>query len=292
MCVAGCRETVLSRLDRRDFLKVATAATLGAAVAHVTGAPALAHEPEDEADIAHVLGRPFHQVVDLTHVMTPDFPTFSGQPQLQFETIAQFGRDGYNMYRWLLVEHTGTHMDAPIHFSANQWSADMIPISMLVVPLIVVDIRHKSAANPDAQLTPDDLHAWERRHGRIPEGVCVAMNSGWADRLGTPGFRNADAKGVMHFPGFHVEAVDFLAEERNAHGIAVDTLSLDYGPSADFATHYRWLPTNRWGMENVANLDKLPPKGSTIITGSPKIAGATGGPSRVIALVHRGRGHR
>lgn len=111
------------------------------------------------------------------------------------------------------------------------------------------------------------------------------MNSGPADKVHTPEFRNADANGVMHFPGFHVEAVEYLLEERQVNGIAVDTLILDYGPSADFATHYRWLPTNRWGLEAIANLDELPAKGATLIVGSPTIAGATGGPCRLIALV-------
>jgi kynurenine formamidase len=111
------------------------------------------------------------------------------------------------------------------------------------------------------------------------------MNSGWAGKVNSPEFRNADANGVLHFPGFHVEAVEFLLEEREVNGIAVDTLSLDYGPSPDFATHYRWLPTNRWGLEAIANLDELPARGVTLIVGSPTIAGATGGPCRLIALV-------
>ena len=89
----------------------------------------------------------------------------------------------------------------------------------------------------------------------------------------------------MHFPGYHIEAIEFLLGERDAKGIMVDTLSLDHGPSADFAVHYRWLPSNRWGIENAANLGALPESGATVIVGGPKIAGATGGPSRVIALM-------
>jgi kynurenine formamidase len=167
-------------------------------------------------------------------------------------------------------------------------SADQIPLSMLIVPLVVVDIREKAEENPDAQLTVQDLRRWERRHGRIPRDACVAMNSGWAEKVNTPEFRNADANGVLHFPGFHIEAAQFLLEERQVHGIAVDTLSLDYGPSPDFAVHYLWLPSNRWGLEAVANLNDIPPRGTTLIVGGPKVIGATGGPSRLIALVQGG----
>jgi kynurenine formamidase len=111
------------------------------------------------------------------------------------------------------------------------------------------------------------------------------MYSGWEAWLGSEKFRNADQAGVMHFPGFHVEAVQFLLQERNVTAIAVDTMSLDYGASADFAVHNTWLPANRWGMENVANLGELPPLGATFVAGAPKIRGASGGPSRVLALV-------
>jgi kynurenine formamidase len=223
--------------------------------------------------------------IDLTHTMGTDFPTFGGTPNLEIETLFTFGANGYNMLRWLLIEHTGTHMDAPFHFSADQNTADMIPISDLVLPLAVVDIRQKVAENPDAQLTPDDIKAWESQHGPLPDRACVAMYSGWEEHLGTDKFRNADDDGIMHFPAFHIEAIQFLLEERTALGIAVDTLSLDFGPSTDFAVHYAWLPTNRWGMENVANLGQLPPMGATIVAAGPKIKGATGGPSRVLALV-------
>lgn len=88
-----------------------------------------------------------------------------------------------------------------------------------------------------------------------------------------------------HTPGFHAEAVEFLLSERDVKGIVVDTLSLDRGLSGDFPVHTRWLGSNRWGLECAANLGELPPKGSTLVVGSPKIAGASGGPSRVFALL-------
>ena len=283
MCVPGTREVVMKRLSRRDFFKATAALMAGA----LLPAPALdtASSEAEALDLAEALARPFKRAVDLTHVITEDFPTYFGTSNLDIETLFSFDPNGFQMYRWHLVEHTGTHMDAPFHFAPDGMSADEIPLSMLIVPLVVVDIRRKAEENPDAQLTVEDLRRWERRHGHIPKNACVAMNSGWAEKVDTPEFRNADANGVLHFPGFHIEAAQFLAEERKVHGIAVDTLSLDYGPSPDFAVHYFWLPTNRWGMEAVANLDSVPARGATLIVGGPKVVGATGGPSRLIALV-------
>src|SRR2546428_9287319 len=88
-----------------------------------------------------------------------------------------------------------------------------------------------------------------------------------------------------HFPGFGPEAAEWLMQERRVAGLAVDTLSLDHGPSKDFKTHYLWLPSGRWGLENVANLDKVPAAGATLVVGIAKVKDATGGPARLIALV-------
>jgi kynurenine formamidase len=270
MCAPHCIAVVERRLSRRGLLGAGAAAGAALALPRM----AMAAEP-----------RSFARVIDLTHPLGPEFPTFDGSPGIELETLVTFAEHGYNMFRWHLVEHTGTHMDAPIHFSADGQSAEAIPAEHLVVPLVVVDIRNKAAADADAQLTPDDLVAFEALHGQVPDGACVAMNSGWAERVSGEGFRNADGDGVMHFPGFHPEAADYLMSERNAIGIAVDTLSLDHGPSADFATHYAWLPSGRWGLECVAGLDGVPPTGAILVVGGPTIAGATGGPTRLFALV-------
>ena len=279
MCVPACSEKIARTLSRRNFLTTAGVAAVSAAT---VGCTATLLQPQPVMSVPMTLT--FDRVVDLTHTLGVDFPTFGGEVQLTIENVFKLATDGYNLNQWVLNEHTGTHMDSPFHFSDGP-SADQIPVENLVGALCIADIRAKAEENPDAQVTPDDLMAWEAEYGELPEGAIVAMNSGWSDFVATDKFRNADPDGVMHFPGFHVEATQFLLEERNVKGIMVDTLSLDFGPSPDFAVHYSWLPSNRWGMECVANLSDLPAFGSTVIVGGPKIAGATGGPSRVIALV-------
>lgn len=182
-------------------------------------------------------------------------------------------------------EHTGTHIDAPLHFSKDGKSVAEIPVSNLIAPLCVVDIAARAAGDADAQVTPDDIKAWMAANGEIPDNACVAMHSGWGAHVGGDTFRNADSEGKQHYPGFHVEAAQMLIEETGATSIATDTLSLDHGISADFATHYAWLPTGRFGIENIANLDKVPAKGATLVIGAPKHRGGTGGPARIFAMV-------
>ena len=272
MCHPVIMEYVKGRaLGRRDFFKGSAAA--GAALAAASTVP------------QSVLAQGAQRVVDLTHTLAPDFPTYFGEQQFFEDDVFTYAEHAFNLKTLRVNEHTGTHIDAPLHFTDGGTSIDEVPVESLVCPLAIVDIREKADADPDAQVTPDDLTAWIAANGPIPQGACVAQNAGWQARLGTPGFRNADASEKMHFPGFHVEAVTMLLEEAEVVGIGVDTLSIDYGLSPDFITHYTWLPANRWALENMANLDELPPVGATLVVGAPKHQGGTGGPCRLIALV-------
>ena len=178
----------------------------------------------------------------------------------------------------------GTHFDAPIHFTADGATVDQIPVSNLVCPLAVLDLRARAAAEPDYQVTPADIAAHEAAHGRLPAGACLAVNTGWASRATGPGFRNLDAGNVMRFPGFRPDVAALLLE-RNLAGVAIDTLSLDRGSSTDFGFHAGWLGAGRWGVECIAGLDDLPASGATLVAGAPKIAGGTGGHGRVLALL-------
>jgi kynurenine formamidase len=218
--------------------------------------------------------------------MSPAFPTFFGTPGIEMQRQFSLKKDGFNLYWWRIIEHAGTHMDAPIHFSENGASVEQIAAADLVVPLTVIDVAAKAAQNPDYQVLPDDLLAWEKANGRLPDGCCVAMHSGWAKYADDESkFTGRDVGGGLHFPGFGGDAAVWLIKERRVLGIAVDTLSLDHGASKDFKAHYNWLPSGRWGLENVANLDRVPANGATLVVGMPKVKDATGGPARLFALV-------
>src|SRR5262249_15635861 len=162
-----------------------------------------------------------------------------------------------NIYRWHLNEHIGTHLDAPLH-CAELDSADRIPVERLVGPLAIVDIRERAAANPDSEMTLDDLNRWEKRHGPIPNGAVVALFSGWDAHVNDARrFLGLDSQGTYHLPGFHLETVQFLHEQRQVVGIATDTLNLDASGAGDFPVHHYWLGRNKWGLENLANLGRL-----------------------------------
>lgn len=276
MCSPLVMETVRQKVSRRDVLRLAGAAATAAVGAQWLG--------DGRAAAAATMPR-FRRMMDLTHTLKPTFPTFSGQPALKAEVAVTVKKDGYyglNLSYW---EHVGTHMDAPAHFGDGAKTVDQLDPAALIAPVAVIHIHDRAMKDPDARLTSDDIRAWEKKFGRLPKGAAVFMHSGWDARAGSSKeFRNPDAGGVMHFPGFHPDAAAFLLAERDVVGIGLDTLSLDFGPSKDFKTHTTWLPANRWGLENLNNLSKIPASGAWVFVGAPKVAGGSGGPCRVLAM--------
>jgi kynurenine formamidase len=224
-------------------------------------------------------------IVDLTHTLSASTPIWPGANPIQLQTLVTHDKDGYYANQWTVHEHHGTHVDAPLHFGKGKWAADEIPEASLICPAVVIQVEARARINPDTPVTVDDLKAWEAKHGRIPPGAAVLMYSGWEARIGDQAaYRNLDAKNMLHFPGFSPEAAEFLLKEREINGIGVDTLSIDLGSSQDFKVHYTMLPANKWGLENLANLGQIPARGATIFVGLPKVKGASGGPTRVLAI--------
>jgi kynurenine formamidase len=230
----------------------------------------------------------FENIVDLTHTLTREFP-YIPVPGITFPfntlAIATIEKHGVAANRWEIHEHIGTQIDAPSHFIAGGMSLDQIPVRNLVAPLAVIDIRERASRDADTIVTVDDIKAWEKRYGRLPQGAAVFMNSGWDAKVNDPkAFLNSDDSNVMHFPGFAAETAAFLARERHVVGIGVDTLSLDPGRDKEYNAHKMWLAAGKWGVECVANLRHVAPSGAIVFVGGVKVGGATGGPVRLIAF--------
>jgi kynurenine formamidase len=277
MCSPSVIESALAGVNRREALHLATGLFAGALTC-ASSATASAR-PGEKRPIA-----PTH-VLDLTHVLSPAFPIWPGIVPIKVTNTATVAKAGYYANKWELVEHHGTHLDAPAHFAPKGVTAERLEASALVVPAAVIDLRERARKNADAVVTIDDLKAWEKRHGRLPKQCGVFLNSGWDAKAGdAKAFLGQDRAKTLHFPGFSKEACAFLLNEREVAGLAVDTLSLDFGASMDFAVHKLWLGAGKWGLECVANLAKLPPAGATVFVGAPKVIGASGGPTRVLAV--------
>jgi kynurenine formamidase len=277
MCSPVVIHSVREQLSRRAFLHGVGGAL--AAAAAVGPSPVAAQQRPVR------LAKGFRDVHDLTHVFSPRTPVFPAFKPIQIRPKFSIAKDGFFANEVTFDEHTGTHLDAPVHFVANAATADKLPADRFFAPLAVISIADRAAKNADALLSVDDVLAWEKQHGRLPAGAFVAMHSGWDAKVGAVDrFLNKDAKGTMHAPGFSEEAARFLVKERDIVGAGVDTLSLDGASASKFVAHLALLGAGKYGVELLANLATVPPSGATIIVGGPKHEGATGGPARVYAV--------
>ena len=197
----------------------------------------------------------------------------------------------YTANRFWTPEHGGTHIDAPIHFYEGGWTVDQIPLERLAGAGIVIDVSQHCSENSDYLIQKSDCEEWERSNGRIPEGAIVLLRTGfgkyWPDRVQYMGTdqRGADGVAKLHFPGLHPETAKWLADERKVKAVGLDTPSIDYGQSSRFETHVALFERSVPAFENVANLERLPEKGFTVIALPMKIKGGSGGPLRIVAIL-------
>ena len=226
--------------------------------------------------------------VDLSYPLNDTNQYWPGDNYSGFEmkTIATLEKDGVLSKTLSFPEHLGTHIDAPNHFEPNQPSvADLTP-EQLFGPGVVIDITIKAEMDADTMLSVEDIKAWEKEHGRIPDGAIVLLNTGWGRFWkNTVRFQNRDARGQLHFPSYSSEAAKYLIEQRKARGVGVDNLSIDRGLSKSFEVHHIVNRAGKFGLENVAHLDKLPPRGFQVLVAPIKVQKGTGGPARIWAIL-------
>ena len=232
--------------------------------------------------------------VDLTHPFdqrTIYWPTETGFT-LQKGT-AGFTDRGYfyAANRFAAPEHGGTHIDAPIHFFEHGLTVDQLPLSQLMGECVCVDVSHRCATNRDYEVTVEDFRHWEQVHNTSLEGKIVFLDTGYARRwsnrkkyLGTRATGPA-AVSQLHFPGLDPAAATWLATRRQIKAVGIDTASIDHGPSRNFGSHVNLFRENVPALENLAALDKLPATGFTIVALPMKIAGGSGAPCRVVAII-------
>ena len=233
------------------------------------------------------------RLVDLTHpfneqtVYWPTARMFEKTEVFKGRTAGGFF---YSAYNYSAAEHGGTHMDSPIHFADGTNTTDQVPISQLIGPGFVIDVSAQVSQNVDYQVTAVDIRKFETEHGSIPEGAIVLIRTGRAslypDReayMGTAE-RGSEAVPDLHFPGLSLGGAKLLVF-RGIGAVGLDTPSIDYGQSTDFATHVELMTHNIPAFENVADMSELPPTGITIIALPMKFEGGTGGPLRIVAHI-------
>jgi kynurenine formamidase len=239
-------------------------------------------------------------IVDLTHTLTPEFPVIVLPPEFgqcqpfRIEEVSRYDARGPAWYwnTFTVSEHAGTHFDAPAHWITGRHlpagTVDTIPVSNCLAPAVVIDVSEEAAADADFLLTAAHVESWEARHGRVPAGAWVLLRTGWGARVGTDAYLNLRSDGA-HSPGPAPDAMRLLVHERGILGFGTETVGTDAGQGGHldppYPAHTILHGAGRYGLQCLANLDRLPVTGALVLAAPLKIRDGSGSPLRVLALV-------
>jgi kynurenine formamidase len=236
-----------------------------------------------------------HRWIDLTHAFRPGIPHYHAFPDEERTALFHFDEgvgtlgDGFLAHEYRHIGQWGTHMDPPIHFVRGGRAMDEVGVEEMILPLVVLDVRDRVAGDHDFTLGAADVRAWEAEHGRIPERGFVAMLTGWGARWPDgEAMQNRDADGVAHYPGWGTEALELLVQERGITAIGHDTTDTDPGAAisaGQVPAETYILAADRWQLELMANLERVPPSGAIVVATWPKPEGGSGFPARAFAIV-------
>jgi len=205
------------------------------------------------------------------------------------ETLYDYDKAGFLAEEFSHPGQWGTHIDPPAHFVKGLRTVDQIPVSESLLPLVVLDVHAKVEKNADYVVTLEDVRDWESRHGRIPEGAFVALRTDWSKRWpDDKAIQNTDAGGVSHYPGWSLEVLKFLYEERHITASGHETTDTDPGLATtkdDYSLEAYVLGTNHYQIELLANLDQVPEFGALVVVAFPKPKNGSGFPARVFAIL-------
>lgn len=237
------------------------------------------------------------RLVELSYTYNKDAPT---SPKLRPFNMTVLKNGINELGIWVVLnefctsEHSGTHVDAPIHFARDTWALDEIPLEhMWRVPGVLIDVSQAAAASKERNyaIPVEELEAWENRYGVIPDFSVVLLRTGWgAKSHDIADYSGLDAERKNNFPGLSEEAATWLATHGSRHGhvtgvvgVGIDTISVDVGNSTHYKAHHALYSRNLYGMENMNNLDKLPPHNFLVTVMPMRIGGGSGAPARIVA---------
>ena len=228
----------------------------------------------------------YSRIIHLSHTIDPDIPTWPGDPAVEIERVAEIATHSFFLRRISMGEHSATHMNAPAAFHEGGAGIESYDASSLVAPAVVVHLADLPNREESESLSVEDVNAWEAVHGPLPTGSLVLVHTGWSKRWQDPvAYMNIDASGMPRYPGIDVEAARMILEERRATGLGIDSPGIDSHRDGSYSTNRMSLAHGHIVLENLANLDQLPPAGATIVIGALRLKGGSGSPAAVLALL-------
>jgi kynurenine formamidase len=229
--------------------------------------------------------------IDLTHTITPNMPVWKGFGPAKFSPTVNpetgqpytYAKDGFEATHYdIATDQFGTQLDPPAHWAPEYAAIDELPPTFAVRPLVVISIVGQLKKKADYALQVSDIQAWEKQHGRIPEGSVVMVRSDWSKKWTTDAVKAKALAADPVFPGVSLKALQFLHLKRHILFHGHEPLDTDTTPTLEGEA---WLMHHGYTQaEGVDNLEQVPETGCLLNIGYPKFGGGLGGYARYIAI--------
>ncbi|MDO5718221.1 MAG: cyclase family protein [Tissierellia bacterium] len=226
------------------------------------------------------------EIVDLSHPVAPESPLWTGFEPIRERVVYNFKEHKFLAKEYTLASQNSTHIDAPGHFYEPGILLHELDINDMILPLIVIDKSKEASENPDYTISPEDIIEWEKEYGEIIEGSFVALRTDWSQRK--ENFNNVDEEGVAHYPGWSIEACEYLIDKRKVKAIGHETSDTD---ASCLTLKTGWLDVETYVLskgiyqvELLKDLYKMPATGSIILVSYPNVIDAPGFTARCLGI--------
>ena len=211
------------------------------------------------------------EIIDLSVPLENGMPIYPGDPSPDFKAILTLEEHGVLVTQMQLGTHTGSHMDAPLHFIEGGESIDELDLRKLVTEAIVLDLSDKEMGSA---ITVEDL---EKFSDKISEGNGVLLYTGTSKHWG-------DEKILRKFTYIDPRAAQWLVEKKVSI-VGIDCLSVEKYKADAPETHKTLLSNNIPLIETLSsNLEKIAGERILLIALPLKIKGRDAAPARIVAI--------
>ena len=211
----------------------------------------------------------YKKVIDLSHDIVSDMMVFPGDPKVQICQACSILEHGLAVSSLSLGSHSGTHIDAPSHFLADQYSLSDFGVGDFVARGVVINCSHKKALEA---ITLDDIKSYLKD---FQQGDFALFYTGFGKYFGSEYY--------FKHPYLDIETVNTLLD-LGVRAFLMDTLSPDQFGDENFPVHYAILEQNAIIGENFTNLDEINFTKPLISILPMKLKDGDGAPIRAVAI--------
>ncbi|MDG7007720.1 MAG: cyclase family protein [Nitrososphaerota archaeon] len=215
--------------------------------------------------------------VDLSQTIENGMTVYVGDAVPKISALRRLEKDGVNLSIMTLGSHTGTHVDAPVHFIKGGKALDQISVENFIGEAVVLDF---SGIRPGCEISASAL---QKHSGEVGRGDIVLLYTGLSRRWEDPRARRT----ITYLGG---EAARWLVR-RGVKAVGIDYLSVEkFGAKVPVA-HVTLLSHEIPIIESLnKNLSRLVGRRVLFFCLPIKVGGCDGAPARAIAYPLRGDG--